>query len=89
MGMNYKPLWKLLIDRDMTKGKLREISGISTRAMAKMGRNEDINTDVLRKICAVLQCSLSEIVELVPDNDVNKPLHDGQANSPSEEKHDC
>lgn len=67
MGMNYKPLWKLLIDRDMTKSELRVLAGISTRAMAKMGKNEDVNTDVLRKICSVLNCSLNDIVELVPD----------------------
>ena len=68
MGMNYKPLWKLLIDRDMTKSQLRALAGISTRAMAKMGKNEDVNTDVLRKICSVLNCSLNDIVELVPDS---------------------
>ena len=68
MGMNYKPLWKLLIDRDMTKSQLRVLAGISTRAMAKMGKNEDVSTDVLRKICSVLNCSLNDIVELVPDS---------------------
>ena len=67
MGMNYKPLWKLLIDRDMTKGQLRETSGISTRALAKLGKNEDVSTDVLRKICTALGCSLPDIVEITPD----------------------
>lgn len=67
MGMSYKPLWILLINRDMTKGQLREKAGISTRALAKMGRGEDVNTDVLRKICAALDCSLADIVEIVPD----------------------
>lgn len=67
MNMNYKPLWKLLIDRDMTRSQLRELAGISTRALAKMGKNEDVSTDVLRKICAVLNCSLSDVVELVPE----------------------
>lgn len=66
MEMNYNPLWKILIDRGMTKGQLRVMSGISTRALAKMGRNEDVNTDVLRKICSVLQCSLDDIVQLTP-----------------------
>lgn len=68
MGMSYKRLWKLLIDRDMTKGQLRLASGISTRALAKMGKNEDVNTDVLRKICKVLNCTLDDIVELIPDD---------------------
>ena len=67
MGMNYKPLWKLLIDRDMTRSQLRELAGVSTRALAKLGRNEDVSTDVLRKICSVLNCSLSDIVEFTTD----------------------
>lgn len=67
MGMSYKPLWILLIKRDMTKGQLRVKAGISTRALAKMGRGEDVSTEVLRKICAVLDCTLSDIVEIVPD----------------------
>ena len=69
MGMSYKPLWKMLIDREMTKSQLRELAGISTRAMAKMGKNEDVNTDVLRKICQVLNCTLDDIIELIPVNE--------------------
>lgn len=69
MGMSYKPLWKLLIDRDMTRSQLRELAGISTRALAKMGKNEDVNTDVLRRICAVLNCSIADIVELIPEQE--------------------
>ena len=67
MGMSYKPLWIQLINRDMTKGQLREKAGISKRALAKMGKGEDVNTDVLRKICMALDCTLSDIVEIVPD----------------------
>ena len=67
VGMSYKPLWILLIKRDMTKSQLREKAGISTRAMAKMGKGEDVNTDVLRKICTVLDCTLDDIVEITPD----------------------
>lgn len=63
MGISYKPLWKLLIDRDIGKSQMRIEAGISTRALAKLGRNEDVSTDVLRKICAYLSCDLSEIVE--------------------------
>ena len=69
MGINYKPLWKMLIDRDMTKGQLRTKAGISTRALAKLGKNEDVSTDVLRKICNVLSCSLDDIVELTSENE--------------------
>lgn len=67
MGLSYKPLWKKLIDCDMTKGELRTKAGISTRALAKMGKNEDVSTDVLRKVCTVLNCSLDDIIELTPD----------------------
>ena len=67
MGMSYKPLWKLLIDRDMTKGQLREMAGISTRQLAKMGKGKDVRTDVLRKICDVLGCGLNDIVEMTND----------------------
>ena len=66
MGMSYKPLWILLIKRDMTKGQLREKARISTRALAKMGRGEDVSTEVLRKICAVLDCTLTDIIEIAP-----------------------
>lgn len=69
MGMSYKPLWILLIQKDMTKGQLREKAGISTRALAKMGKGEDVSTDVLRKICNSLNCTLSDIVEIVPDGE--------------------
>lgn len=63
MEISYKPLWKLLIDRDITKSELRLRAGISTRALAKLGKNEDVSTDVLRKICTVLNCDLSDIME--------------------------
>jgi len=67
VGISYKPLWILLIKRDMTKGQLREKAGISSRAMAKMGKSEDVNTDVLRKICTALNCTLDDIVEITTD----------------------
>jgi DNA-binding Xre family transcriptional regulator len=63
MEISYKPLWKLLIDRDITKSELRLRAGISTRALAKLGKNEDVSTDVLRKICTALNCDLSDIME--------------------------
>ena len=71
MGISYKPLWILLIKRDMTKGQVRQKAGISSRAMAKMGKSEDVNTDVLRKICTALNCTLDDIVEITPDKPNN------------------
>lgn len=67
MIFDYKPLWKMLIDRNMTRSELRVLAGISTRALAKMGKNEDVNTDVLRKVCTALNCDLSDIMETHTD----------------------
>lgn len=67
MAVSYKPLWKLLIDRDMKKTELRKAAGISTSALAKLGKNENVNTDVLVKICNVLKCNISDIVELTEE----------------------
>lgn len=64
MRISYKKLWKLLIDRDMKKADLREQAGISSSSIAKLGRNENVNTDILVKICQALHCTLDEIMEL-------------------------
>ncbi len=67
MAASYKKLWKLLIDKDMKKEDLRKAAGITTTAMAKLGRNEDVRTSVLLKICNVLECDISDIMEIVED----------------------
>jgi len=64
MGVSYKKLWKVLIDRDMKKRDLCEIAGISTTSVAKLGKGENVNTDILVKICKALNCELSDIMEL-------------------------
>jgi DNA-binding Xre family transcriptional regulator len=69
MSISYKKLWKLLIDRDMKKKDLREAAGISTSSMAKLGKNENVNTEILVKICKALKCDISDIMEIVDDND--------------------
>ena len=63
MAVSYNRLWKLLIDRNMKKKDLRNISGISSSSIAKMGRNECVNTDVLVKICDSLDCDFADIME--------------------------
>lgn len=68
MAISYKRLWKLLIDRDMQKKDLRIAAGLTTNAIAKLGKNEDVSTEVLRKICKVLDCDLVDIMELVDDD---------------------
>lgn len=67
MAMDYRKLWKLLIDRNMYKKDLREKAGISTNAMAKMSKGGDVSTQVLRSICKALDCDLNDIVDIVPD----------------------
>lgn len=64
MGISYNPLWKLLIDRKLTRSELRIRAGISTRALAKMGKDQDVSMEVLRKVCGALNCSLDDVVEI-------------------------
>ena len=64
MTVCYKKLWKLLIDKDMKKKDLCVAAGISHASMAKLGKNENVTTDVLVKICTALQCDISDIMEL-------------------------
>jgi len=68
MRISYNPLWKLLIDKGMNKKELRELSGISTASIAKLGKGENITTDVLLRICIALNCHISDIMETVPDD---------------------
>lgn len=62
--MNYNKLWKMLIDKKLMKKDLIEMAGITTNAMAKMGKGGDVSTQVLSKICNALDCKLEDIVEL-------------------------
>lgn len=68
MKISYKKLWKLLIDRDMKKKKLCELSGVSSTSIAKMGRNENVNTDILVKICTALKCDIGDIAEIIEED---------------------
>ena len=63
--ISYDKLWKLLIDKKWNRTKLKEESGISTASLAKLGKNANITTDVLVKICNALECDFSEIMEMV------------------------
>ena len=68
MAISYKKLWKLLIDKDMKKKDLREATGICSASMAKLGKNENVNTDILVKICKALNCDVSDIMEIADDD---------------------
>jgi DNA-binding Xre family transcriptional regulator len=75
MAISYKKLWKLLIDRDMKKKDLQQAASISSTSITKLGKNENVNTEILQKICVALQCDISDIMEIVPDN---APATDGR-----------
>lgn len=67
MPVCYNNLWKILIDKGMSKTDLIRASQITTNAMAKLGKNEDVRVEVLVKICKTLHCTLDDIVEILPD----------------------
>lgn len=68
MAASYKKLWKLLIDKGMRKEDLRLKAGITTTAIAKLGRNETVHMDILLKICNALNCGLDDILEIVSED---------------------
>lgn len=68
MGLSYKKLWKLLIDKDMKKKDLQKAAGISSTSITKLGKNENVNTEIIEKICIALGCDVSDIMEMTKDN---------------------
>lgn len=65
MRISYNKLWKMLIDKGMKKSGLREKSGISSASLAKLGKGENITTDVLLRICEVMDCRIEDILETI------------------------
>jgi DNA-binding Xre family transcriptional regulator len=65
MTVSYKKLWKLLIDKDMMKKDLQKQAGISWATMTKMSKGETVSTEVLMKVCKVLQCNVGDIIDFV------------------------
>ena len=78
MAVSYRKLWKLLIDKDMKKKDLRLASGISTNALAKLGKNDRVTTNVLEKICITLNCDVGDIMEIVDDVITSKENSEGE-----------
>lgn len=66
MAISYKKLWKLLIDKDLKKKDLRQLAGISASSITKLGKNENVNTEILERICKALDCDISDIMEMLP-----------------------
>lgn len=71
MAVCYDRLWHILIDRHMSKTERIKAAGITTNAMAHLGKNETVRVDVLAKICGALNCNIEDIVEVIPDEEVN------------------
>lgn len=69
--ITYKKLWKLLIDREMKKTELSEKANISMTSIAKLGKNENVNTEIINKICMALHCDVNDIMEVI-DNEGNE-----------------
>lgn len=63
-AISYKKLWKLLIDKNLKKKDLQKISGISSSSIAKLGRNDNVNTEIINKICNALNCDVVDIMEM-------------------------
>ena len=67
MPISYDKLWKLLIDKEMNRQDLKRVSGLSSTCIAKLGKGENVTTDVLLRICIALKCDISDIVECVEE----------------------
>ena len=64
MEISYDKLWKLMIDKKINKTQLSEMAGITTNAMAKLGKNESVHLETLAKICKVLECNIEDVAEI-------------------------
>ena len=71
MTVNYNKLWKKLIDLEMSRTQMRLKAGISTKQLAKLGKNENVNTEILVKICEALGCNVNEIMDVVEQKEEN------------------
>ena len=68
MAVSYNKLWKMFIDNDMKKKEFCARAGISSSSLTKMGRNGHVTTEVLAKICTALDCTVDDIMEIIPDS---------------------
>ena len=69
MGVSYKKLFKLMIERDVKKKDLRELAGIGNSTMTKLANNENVTMEVMAKICNALQVTMDEVVEITKDEE--------------------
>lgn len=67
MAVTYKKLWHILLDRDMKKKDLQEVAELTKYTMRKLGNDETVTTDTLAKICRALNCTVDDIMEILPE----------------------
>ena len=67
MKISYNPLWKLLIDKKMKRSELQQLAGIASSTMTKLRNDENVTTETLLKICMILQCQISDVIECLED----------------------
>ena len=82
MPISYVKLWKMLIDAKMNRTELKNVAGISSNIVAKLGRNEFVSMESLYKICLTLKCNIGDIVDIIPEgvcpqNDLDNPTNEG------------
>ena len=69
MAISYNKLWKLLVDKKMSKADLRKAAGIAPNTMTRQRRDEEVTLAVLSKICATLEVDIGDVMEFVPDSE--------------------
>ena len=69
MNVSYKKLWKILIDKDLMKKDLTTVAKISPSTVMKLSKGENVNTDILVRICRAFNCTFDDIVEILPESE--------------------
>ena len=69
MNVSYKKLWKILIDKDLMKKDLARVANISPSTMMKLSKGENVNTDILVRICRAFNCTFNDIMEILPESE--------------------
>lgn len=69
MAISYKPLWHLLLEKEMKKMEFRDLVGISNGTLARLGKNDPVSLDVIEKICLTMDCQIENVVQIIPDKE--------------------
>lgn len=67
MAVTYKKLWHMLLDKNMKKKDLQSVAQLTGHAMNKLSRDENVTTEILAKICRALDCTVDDVIEILPD----------------------